>query len=79
MEVAEVAWSAMEFRNHHCHHEEQQSLVDEEIELDSLRSENQRLKNLLEQNLKLLQNLSESPYLLEDCPPDVRISLFKLN
>ncbi|KAM7511065.1 hypothetical protein LguiB_009940 [Lonicera macranthoides] len=70
LEVADVAWSALEFRNHHGHHEEQQSLVDEEIELDSLRSENQRLKNLLEQNLKLLQNLSESPYLLEDCPPD---------
>ncbi|KAM7507732.1 hypothetical protein LguiA_018185 [Lonicera macranthoides] len=75
LEVADVAWSALEFRNHHGHHEEQQSLVDEEIELDSLRSENQRLKNLLEQNLKLLQNLSESPYLLEDCPPDLHARL----
>ncbi|KAJ9540920.1 hypothetical protein OSB04_027426 [Centaurea solstitialis] len=42
-----------------------------EKELEALRSENQRLRGLLEQNLKLLQNISESPCLLEDCPPDL--------
>lgn len=43
------------------------SVVEEELE--SLRSENRRLT--LEQKLKLLQSLSESPSLLLDSPPDV--------
>ncbi|KAJ9146318.1 hypothetical protein P3X46_028599 [Hevea brasiliensis] len=78
IEVADVAWKAMEFTHHHQlhnhNHENQEkdakcATIDEELE--SLRSENQRLRNQLEQNLKLLQNLSESPCLLNDCPPDL--------
>ncbi|KAG6784177.1 hypothetical protein POTOM_009863 [Populus tomentosa] len=75
IEVADVAWKAMEFTQHHHLHENHQhepvtdtknKPVDEELE--SLRSENKRLRNLLEQNLKLLQNLAESPCLLNECP-----------
>lgn len=80
IEVADVAWMALEKTHHHQHHDhdhdhDQNSATPDE-ELESLRSENRRLKNLLEQNLKLLQNLSESPSLSHDCPPDV---LFKLD
>jgi hypothetical protein len=78
LEVAEVAFSAVEFGHHHGYHpEEKPTLVEEEVELESLRSENQRLRNLLEQNLKLFKNLSESPYLVEDCPPDLHDRLME--
>lgn len=75
LEVADVAWTALEschrHRNHHDHDAASEE-ASEERELESLRSENCRLRNLLQENLKLLQNLSESPCLLEDCPSDVR-------
>ncbi|CAN6583870.1 unnamed protein product [Malus baccata var. baccata] len=75
MEVADVAWTAMEHGRHHLHHEDHDgegtrcAVSDEELE--ALRAENRRLRNSLEQNLKLLENLSESPAVLDDCPPDV--------
>ncbi|CAK7346994.1 unnamed protein product [Dovyalis caffra] len=78
IDVADVAWKALEFTHHHHLHENHQhesandakdNSVDEELE--SLRSENKRLRNLLERNLNLLQNLSESPCLLKDCPPNL--------
>ncbi|KAJ7965582.1 Elongation factor 4 [Quillaja saponaria] len=75
MEVADVAWTAMECHHHHSHHdpevtgEAKLSSIDEELQ--SLRSENQRLRNVLEQNLKLLHNLNEIPSFLDDCPPDL--------
>ena len=84
IEVADVAWMALEKTHHHQHeheheheheHQEQNTATPDE-ELESLRSDNRRLKNLLEQNLKLLQNLSESPSLSHDCPPDVRLCSF---
>ncbi|KAM3730942.1 hypothetical protein ACB098_12G124900 [Castanea mollissima] len=77
IEVADVAWMALEKTHHHQHHDHdhdhdhQQNTAIPDEELESLRSENRRLKNLLEQNLKLLQNLSESPSLSHDCPPDL--------
>uniref|UniRef100_A0A2N9HLX1 RRP15-like protein n=1 Tax=Fagus sylvatica TaxID=28930 RepID=A0A2N9HLX1_FAGSY len=72
LEVADVAWKAMETHQHHKNHENKSTnTASSEEELESMRSENQRLRNLLEQNLKLLQNLSESPSLLHDCPPDL--------
>lgn len=84
LEVADVAFKAVEFSKHHHlphktgHHENsgdknetKQPLEVKEKELEALRLENQRLRDLLEQNLKLLQNISESPCLLEDCPPDL--------
>lgn len=86
MEVAEVALTAVEcchkYNQPHEHHDSQidKTTPSEEEELESLRSENRRLKNLLEDNLKLLQNLSESTCLLPECPPDVRLLIhsFKL-
>ncbi|XP_071735359.1 uncharacterized protein [Rutidosis leptorrhynchoides] len=81
LEVADVAFKAVEFSHHHHlphingHEAEsvdkKQQLDDKDKELEDLRLDNQRLRDLLEQNLKLLQNISESPCLLEDCPPDL--------
>uniref|UniRef100_A0A2P2JB37 Uncharacterized protein MANES_02G162100 n=1 Tax=Rhizophora mucronata TaxID=61149 RepID=A0A2P2JB37_RHIMU len=89
LEVADVAWTAMEVTHHHHHHhhnnenkdqvpseeddddEKSKSAASVDEELESLRLENCRLKNLLEQNMRLLQNLSESPCLSNDCPPDL--------
>lgn len=73
LEVAEAAWTALE---HHHHQHDREAVVSGsgsslDEELASLKSENRRLRNLLEQNLKLLQNLSLSPSLVNDCPPDV--------
>jgi hypothetical protein len=81
LEVADVAWTAMECRHHHQTSHEQEGgpeskCASSEDELEALRSENRRLRNLLEQNLKLLQDLSESPCLFNDCPPDVRLYFF---
>ncbi|GAB4844895.1 hypothetical protein Ancab_038286 [Ancistrocladus abbreviatus] len=80
MEVAEVAWSAVEhFHHQHDHNQETRTAPNcclSPEELDALRSENKRLRELLEQNLKLLQNLSESSCLLNDCPPDLHDRLF---
>ncbi|KDP32788.1 hypothetical protein JCGZ_12080 [Jatropha curcas] len=80
IEVADVAWKAMEFTHNHHHnqtHENHDNITHASIdeELESLRSENRCLKLQLEQNLKLLQNLSESPCLLNDCPPDLHARL----
>ena len=82
IEVADVAWMALEKTHHHQHHDhehehQEQNTATPDEELESLRSENRRLKNLLEQNLKLLQNLSQSPSLSHDCPPDVRLCSFQ--
>ncbi|KHF98388.1 Elongation factor 4 [Gossypium arboreum] len=74
LEVADVAWTALEC-SHHLHHphDAPHSLHNSELqkELETLKSENRRLRNQLEQNLKLLNNLSESPVLLNDCPPNL--------
>ncbi|CAI9114630.1 OLC1v1015394C4 [Oldenlandia corymbosa var. corymbosa] len=43
----------------------------DEQELEALRSENRRLRNLLEQNLKLLDSISQSP-VSQSCPPDLQ-------
>ncbi|KAI7724646.1 hypothetical protein M8C21_006380 [Ambrosia artemisiifolia] len=84
LEVAEVAFKAVEFSHKHPihyknghkdesdHNQEESKPFDvKEKELEGLRLENQRLRELLEQNLELLKNISESPCLLEDCPPDL--------
>ncbi|GMH17406.1 hypothetical protein Nepgr_019247 [Nepenthes gracilis] len=77
LEVAELAWSAVEnFHNHDGHHDQETAnccLSTEELEF--LRSENKRLRELLEQNLNLLQNLSELSCVVNDCPPDLHDSL----
>lgn len=77
VEVAELAWSAAEHlhiinnSNHHDNSagEPNCSLTVEEF--DDLRKENRRLKELLEQNLKLLHNISTSPCFPKDCPSDL--------
>lgn len=78
IEVADVAWKAMECvehfhheHEHHHHDEEPKAGAISDEQLDALRAENRRLRKSLEQNLKLLENLTESPSLLNDCPPDV--------
>ncbi|XVF64591.1 hypothetical protein PTKIN_Ptkin09bG0180800 [Pterospermum kingtungense] len=74
LEVADVAWTTMERCHHHNHVDDSPENHDNsklEKELETLKSENRRLRNHLEQNLKLLSNLSESPAILNDCPPDL--------
>lgn len=72
LEVAEVAFKAVEFSNHHhLPHHRKSDPKTQESEVEELRKENERLRDLLQQNLKLLQNISESPCLLDDCPPDL--------
>ncbi|XP_009800236.1 uncharacterized protein LOC107827987 [Nicotiana tabacum] len=74
LEVADVAWSAVEHCHHHTHNHSETTPYDvseQDDELKSLRSENERLKRLLQQNLVLLQSMSQSPLLLQDCPPDL--------
>ncbi|KAB1670539.1 hypothetical protein ES319_1Z157800v1 [Gossypium barbadense] len=74
LEVADVAWTALECSHHlHHHHNGPHNLHNSELqkELETLKSENRRLRNQLEQNFKLLNNLSESPVLLNDFPPNL--------
>ncbi|RYQ79539.1 hypothetical protein Ahy_Scaffold5g107758 isoform A [Arachis hypogaea] len=84
LEVADVTFAAVEYGHHYLHHKHHNVAAQEppaancpsdEEELQSLRSENRRLRNLLEQNLKLLQNLSESPSFLNNCPSDLHDQL----
>ncbi|XP_057532510.1 uncharacterized protein LOC130810455 [Amaranthus tricolor] len=67
VEVAELAWSTAEF----IHHNKSNHPHTSSDELEDLRNENKRLKELLEQNLKLLDNISSSPCFLKDCPTDL--------
>ncbi|KAI4307280.1 hypothetical protein L6164_030485 [Bauhinia variegata] len=74
LEVADVAWAAMVCHHHIRHHNHQvtdEAKCSSDEELESLQSENQRLRDLLEQNLRLLHKLSESPSFVNDCPPDL--------
>ncbi|QCE00290.1 hypothetical protein DEO72_LG7g1580 [Vigna unguiculata] len=76
LEVADVAWTAVEHTHHFRRHSPSvppATSADDcpsDHDLEALRSENRRLRNLLDQNLKLLQNLSESPC-IDKCPPDL--------
>ncbi|KAK7373142.1 hypothetical protein VNO80_06540 [Phaseolus coccineus] len=76
LEVADVAWTAVEHTHHYRRHSHSVAAAEStddfpsDHDLKALRSENRRLRNLLDQNLKLLQNLSESPC-LDTCPPDL--------
>ncbi|KAK9096029.1 hypothetical protein Sjap_021526 [Stephania japonica] len=75
LEVADVAWKSMELTHHYTHHNNQTQHDDSSRvscdELEALRSENLRLRAVLEDNLKLLHSLSQSPSLSQDCPPDL--------
>ncbi|CAA2991673.1 uncharacterized protein LOC111402041 isoform X1 [Olea europaea subsp. europaea] len=78
MEVADVAWTAIETQQRHNHHRNRETPLlmpsppgKEDLEIESLRSENQRLRNLLQQNLTLFQSMSTEPSLLQNCPLDL--------
>ncbi|GAU30890.1 hypothetical protein TSUD_15760 [Trifolium subterraneum] len=80
LEVADVAWTAVEC-SHHLHHRDHTVTPNNndnypsDHDLESLQSENRRLRNLLDQNLKLLYNLSESNSFINNCPPDLHVRL----
>ncbi|XP_058097194.1 uncharacterized protein LOC131242519 isoform X2 [Magnolia sinica] len=75
LEVADVAWNAIEHHRHaakdhrQAAKEHQCTSLDEEI--DALQSENQRLRSQLRENINLLKNLTQTPALSKDCPPDL--------
>lgn len=73
IEVADVAWTAVEHCQHHLHHDDPKPSPPEskELDIESVRAENERLRLLLEKNLNLLQEISSSPTLLNNCPSDV--------
>lgn len=85
LEVADVAWTAVEYHHHHHRHHDPVVTHDDKYDdkyncpsdqdLEALKLENRRLRNLLDQNLKLLNNLSESNSFLSNCPPDVYIQI----
>ncbi|GER38723.1 hypothetical protein STAS_15257 [Striga asiatica] len=75
MEVADVAWAAVECCHHHRDHDSTPSppATEERRDFDTetLRSDNERLRQLLEKNLNLLHQISCSPALLHNCPSDL--------
>jgi len=79
LEVADVAWTAVETYHHHHHHQDENHESTNPIsdprdrELEALRQENRRLRTLLESNLKLFETLAESAAFSHDCPSDVSI------
>lgn len=83
IEVADVAWSAVEHCHHHLHHDgpkkpsPPESKGGEDLDIESVRAENERLRLLLEKNLNLLQEISSSPALMHNCPSDVCNSFFQ--
>ncbi|KAJ4917342.1 Uncharacterized protein Rs2_02892 [Raphanus sativus] len=90
LEVADVAWTAVEVyhqHHHHDHHSDEGENHDESTnpitdprdrELESLRQENLRLRTLLEANLKLFETLAESAALSHDCPKDIYARLVSM-
>jgi len=81
LEVADLAWTAVEYHHHHHRHRDPAVTHDDnqscpsDQDFEALQLENRRLRNLLDQNLKLLNNLSESNSFLSSCPPDVYIQI----
>jgi hypothetical protein len=77
LEVADVAWTAVETYHHHHHHQDENHESTNPIsdprdrELEALRQENRRLRTLLESNLKLFETLAESAAFSHDCPSDL--------
>ncbi|KAK6114844.1 hypothetical protein DH2020_007113 [Rehmannia glutinosa] len=82
LEVADVAWTAVECCHHHNHHDERPPPLPElkgggDSDTGALRYENERLRQLLEKNLNLLQQISSSPTLLQNCPSDLHDRLLE--
>ncbi|CAH8254681.1 unnamed protein product [Arabidopsis lyrata] len=84
LEVADVAWTAVEtYHHHHHHHDENHESTNpitdpRDRELEALRQENRRLRTLLEANLKLFETLAESAALSHDCPSDLYARLVSM-
>lgn len=69
VEIAEVAWSALEHRRESRH-----DGVRQEEEVSHLRSENLRLRGVLDENLQILQKIIRNHSLSDEeheCPPDL--------
>ncbi|MQM02065.1 hypothetical protein Taro_034823 [Colocasia esculenta] len=77
LEVADVAWNAYEHRRRRhgrapgAPSDDKPGDEEDDEELSRLRSENRRLRGLLEENLALLQGISDCPSFSKDCPPDL--------
>ncbi|XP_051139462.1 uncharacterized protein LOC127257156 isoform X2 [Andrographis paniculata] len=72
LEVADVAWTAVECCHHHYHDEAKPPPRGiGESDVGTLSSENERLRQLLEKNMTLLQQILSSPTVLQNCPPDL--------
>ncbi|XP_042060681.1 uncharacterized protein LOC121805002 [Salvia splendens] len=76
IEVADVAWTAVESCHHHRHHDAPKQSPPEskegaDLDIECTRAENERLRLLLEKNLNLLQEISSSPTLMHNCPSDL--------
>ncbi|GJW21152.1 hypothetical protein Tco_0031774 [Tanacetum coccineum] len=70
LEVVELSFETVKFSQHH-HLPHKNDDIKQPSELEGLRMENERLRELLQEKVKLLQNISVSPYLLQGCPPDL--------
>ncbi|XP_073147464.1 uncharacterized protein [Henckelia pumila] len=75
LEVADLAWTALECRHRHTPNDTEPPSGVLEEDVESLRSENHRLRLLLENNLMLLQEMSASPALSQNCPHDLHEKL----
>ncbi|XP_047981860.1 uncharacterized protein LOC125222975 isoform X2 [Salvia hispanica] len=76
IEVADVAWTAVESCHHHLHHDgpkpsPPESKERSDFDIECIRAENERLRQLLEKNLNLLQDISSSPTLMHNCPSNL--------
>ncbi|KAJ4750786.1 elongation factor [Rhynchospora pubera] len=71
IEVADVAWHALEHRKHRVKTSSEPEMREDEEELEMLRSENLRLKAQLADNLAVLQSIYKAPSVSKDCPPDL--------
>ncbi|ONK65464.1 uncharacterized protein A4U43_C07F37380 [Asparagus officinalis] len=65
IEMADVAWNALE------HRRERKEIAVEEEEVLHLKSENERLKEVLAENLAVLEKISQISSLSKDCPSDL--------
>ncbi|XP_020691681.1 uncharacterized protein LOC110106220 [Dendrobium catenatum] len=65
IEMADVAWNAIE------HRRERNVVLKVEEEAARIRSENERLKTLLAENISVLQGISQASSLAKDCPADL--------
>jgi hypothetical protein len=73
IEMADVAWHALDHRKHRvkASPEKSPAAAMPEEELERLRSENLRLKSQLADNLAVLQSIYKVPSFSKDCPTDV--------